>query len=108
MLFGCDPEMGVVADTKFIKEFTNHVASRFDYRTGSVAFPQCLTEIESMKVKFESVTDNLGRKLSISRLDNKIKFKCLIVIEEENVSEGMQVAVNNFKELFEFNDCEVL
>ena len=79
-MFGCDPEMGVVADTKFIKEFTNHIAASFDYKTGAVSFPQCLTEIESMKVKFESVTDNLGRKLSITRIDNKIEFKKLIVI----------------------------
>lgn len=38
MLFGCDPEHGVEADTKFIY----HIELSFDSRTVSIVIPQCL------------------------------------------------------------------
>jgi hypothetical protein len=103
MLFGCDPENGVVADTKFIAEFISHIVSSFDSRTGSVAIPQCLSQIEQRKVKFESVTDNLGRMLRMTRQDNKVGLKTLIVLIKESAPQStMQYAITQYKELLDF------
>lgn len=109
MLFGCDPAYGVVADTKFIAEFISHIVSSFDSRTGSVAIPQCLGQIEQRKVKFESVTDNLGRMLHMTRQDNKVGMKSLIILfKGSSPHSTMKYAINQYKELFGFKDDEIL
>ena len=109
MLFGCDPENGVEADTKFIQEFIAHIVSSFDAKTGSVAIPACLSQIEQRKVKFESVTDNLGRMLKMTRQDNKVGLKTLMVLIKADVpSDSLQFAVQQYKSLFGFTENEIL
>ena len=67
MLFGCDPQNGVKADTEFIEEFIKHISSKFDPKMMTQMFPNCLSQIEQSHVKFESVTNNLGRSLMLAR-----------------------------------------
>lgn len=96
MLFGCEPTYGVEADTKFVQEFVTLLASSFDQRTGSLIFPNCLSQLEQRKVRFESVTDNLGRAVCIKRQDSRIDFKTLIVFETHQANQGLNFAVDRF------------
>ena len=69
-MFGCDPKEGVKADTQFINAFFDHLATSFDPKTGQLKFPDCLNQIEKDDVMFESVTNNLGRTLTLTRQNN--------------------------------------
>lgn len=52
LLFGCDPQQGVVADTKFIEAFIKHLKNSFESKTGTLRIPECLGFIEQSKVSF--------------------------------------------------------
>ena len=64
--------------------FIKHVKSLFDPEDGSVIIPECMGMIDTTKekVNFESTSCNLGRNLKLSRQDNRIGVKHMIVIYE--------------------------
>lgn len=49
MIFGCDPESGVQADTNLVEVFVNHLYQNFNAKTGSVKIPQILDLVECEK-----------------------------------------------------------
>ena len=123
MLFGCDPRNGVEADTEFIRVFFEHLETSFDSKSGSLLFPNCLNIIEQEDVKFESVTNNLGRTLLLQRQTNLIVNKVLVAItdealifkdyksfSEENSDTGsaMRIAIKRFVEFFQYKPEEIL
>lgn len=55
MIFGCDPEYGVIANTKLISTAIEHMIKSFDSLTGSLKVPDYLGLNEQRKVYFESV-----------------------------------------------------
>ena len=94
LLFGCDPEEGVVADTKFIDAFIKHLKRSFDSKTGTLKFPECLGFIEKKKVSFQSTSNNLGRLLEISRQNDKVGLKHLVVISKDEIpNKSVEIAV---------------
>ena len=101
-LFGCDPHSGVVADTKFIKDFCEQLLSRFNPKTGSLLFPDCLSISEQNDVKFEKSTNHLGRLLLLTRQDDKVGAKILIVISEKEPSESLKLAEQEMKTICDF------
>lgn len=46
-LFGCDPATGVSADTKFVKDFIDHIDKFFDPITQTVLVPEVLGNIDT-------------------------------------------------------------
>ena len=50
LFFGCDPQFGVLADTKFIQAFIKHLKNSFESKTGTLRIPECLGYIEQKKV----------------------------------------------------------
>ena len=88
ILFGCDPKEGVTADTQFVNAFFDHISASFDPKTGRVMFPECLNLIESDDVAFESVTNNLGRTLTLTRQSNLIDYKLLVIISDQRDEDG--------------------
>ena len=51
-------------------------------------FPECLNLIESDDVSFESVTNNLGRTLTLTRQSNLIDYKLLVIISDQRDEDG--------------------
>ena len=41
-MFGCRPSLGVLSETKMVKDFTDCVVSRLDHPTLSVEFPKVI------------------------------------------------------------------
>ena len=98
----------MVADTQFINEFVNHIEQRFNPKTGSLLFPDCLAQIEQTKVKFESVTNNLGRTLMLTRQDDRIGFKLLIAVgKNDKASEALSYTIDQVKEICHFSDKQI-
>lgn len=109
MMFGCDPQNGVEADTKFIREFIRHLTSKFDTKQCSCLFPECLGHIENETTKFESVTNNLGRSLKIECQSNRVGFKNLVAIHDgPEPNRNITLAVTEFQRLFNFKIEEVI
>ena len=46
LLFGCDPLLGVSANTKFVDEFIKNLKSSFESKHGTLKIPECLGYIE--------------------------------------------------------------
>jgi hypothetical protein len=46
-LFGCDPAAGVSADTKFVRDFVDHLEKFFDPITQTVLIPEVLGNIDT-------------------------------------------------------------
>ena len=64
LLFGCQPSYGVLANSKYVKDFINLITSNFD-DSGSVVLPDALSKVLSSDAPFESVSSNLARKLKL-------------------------------------------
>ena len=46
-LFGCDPASGVAADTKFVRDFIDHIDKSFDPITQTTLIPEVLGNIDT-------------------------------------------------------------
>ena len=76
LLFGCQPSYGVLANSKYIKDFINLIISNFD-ESGSVVLPDALSRVMSSDAPFESVSSNLARKIKLNRQDTVVGHKRL-------------------------------
>ena len=84
----------MIADTKFIDTFIKHLKRSFEKKTGSLMFPECLGFIEQKKVNFQSRSNNLGRLLEISRQNDKVGLKHLVVISKDEIpNKSVKIAV---------------
>ena len=74
--FGCQPALGVLANSKYIKDFINLITSNFD-ESGSVLLPDLFSRIVSSDAPFELVSCNLARKVRLFREDTEVGQKRL-------------------------------
>lgn len=59
--------------------------------------------------KFESVTNNLGRLLSLSRQDIYVENKYIVIVhKDDDPNEALEIAIDQFKELLYFKQSEIL
>ena len=63
LVFGCDPESGVAADTYLIEVFIDHLKMSFSNNDGTLHLPDCIDNIRSSKAEFESTSNNEGQGL---------------------------------------------
>lgn len=72
-------------------------------------FPFCLGQIERDDIKFESVSNNLGRPLELTRQNTLISFKVLIAITKNTgPHDGMKKAIKEFQTIFKIHFMDVL
>ena len=76
LLFGCQPATGVLAESKYVKNFINLIIKNFD-ESGSVILPDALSRVMSSDAPFESVSSNLARKIKLNRQDTVVGHKRL-------------------------------
>lgn len=109
ILFGCDPSCGVEAKTSFIQDFIEHITLKFDSSVGKVDFPEVLNQIDKKEARFESVTNLQGKPLEMTRQDNKVGFKVMIVIlDDEKPGTNLQTAIDHFKQEVGVEERDIL
>ena len=62
--FGCQPSVGVGAESKYINDLKNLFSSNFDL-SGCIVLPDVFSKVLSSDAKFETVSSNLSRKLKL-------------------------------------------
>ena len=100
MLFGCNPDFGVPADTKLVKLVVDHLRDYFDPEDGSALLPECFGVIDTFEhdVALESVSCNLGKSLRLLRQDNRISYKQLVVIVKNPLTEQQKLLFQQVEE----------
>jgi len=63
LVFGCNPESGVAADTNLIEVFIDLLKMSFNNNDGALQLPNCLDDLKSDKAEFESTSNNEGQGL---------------------------------------------
>ena len=57
-VFGCSPNMGVIASTTMIKDVAEILTEKYSRDTFSIEFPDCLNDLKGNDASFEMVTSN--------------------------------------------------
>ena len=58
ILYGCRPMMGVLGDTKMIKDMRDILIKRYDRVTFSVQIPACFEDMKGQDNNFEMTASN--------------------------------------------------
>jgi len=65
--------------------------------------------IEQTKVKFESVTNNLGRTLLLTRQNDKVGNKLLIAVgKDDRPNACLEYSINKIADILDFNQNFIL
>ena len=72
MVLGCQPGLGVIGDTKLIKDVMNNFTSYYDKLTLTVVFPDILDRLQGSDTNIEMITSSTISKLRISEESNKV------------------------------------
>lgn len=101
-VFGCDPALGVAANTKLVMAMVEHLNSYFDPDDGHAMIPDCFNAIDAMKdeIQLEATSCNLGKNLRLMRQDNRVGLKQLIVIIKNPRKEGRAIKAEDVKKDF--------
>ena len=65
LVFGCSPEMGVLAKTTMIKDVANILLKRYERTTFSVQIPECFEDLKGKDANFEVVTSGTLQPLRL-------------------------------------------
>ena len=82
LVFGCNPESGIVADTNLVETFIDHLKMSFSNNDGTLILPECLGQMHSDKAEFESTSNNEGRGVKLFRQDSKVGLKFIVIITQ--------------------------
>ncbi len=108
--FGCQPALGVLANSKYIKDLINLITSNFD-ENGSVLLPDLFSKVLSSDAPFELVSSNLARKVRLIRQDTVIGHKRLfyaIDSTDNTKNSTRKVTVDFFKKELGFLENEIV
>ena len=66
MVLGCQPGLGVIGDTKLIKDVMDNFFKFYDRLTLTVEFPDILDRLQGSDTNIEMITSSTIQKLRIS------------------------------------------
>ena len=81
LYFGCNPEQGVIANTKMIKDSVDILLDQYNRMEFAVDFPSCYDDIKGEDANFEIVTSQTSSPLRIPYRTNISEEKlCTIFV----------------------------